>query len=133
MSDSNKPPFTPEQKQATSEALKASGVRFHLSQEEILRVVGGDIEFDKDGLPTVNGVPLAVSLKILGHKHPEIVDSSPKSSQHEDEVAKPPIRVWSELRTVKDKVRYIRDHGLDKFSALLQNRPRLDPLKTPAK
>jgi hypothetical protein len=69
-------------------------------------------------------------LKHLAAKHPYLVYNSPRQSTSAE---KPQIRVWSDLRTVKDKVRYIHERGLEKFAALLRNRPKLDPQKSPAK
>lgn len=118
------------QRQALGSAFRAAGVRFHTSQEETLRLLDGEIEYDENHAPRVNGKPLEESLKALALSRPDIADGRSTRSLKPAEEQQTKIQSKADFQSVKERVDFINMHGEAAFATLPPRRPRIVEVRT---
>jgi hypothetical protein len=91
-----------------------SAPKFKVSNEEVIRLLGGVVNFDADGVPVTNGVPLNSALENVAKVNPHLVASDWKE-HHSPETQ---VKSRLDLPTTKDKVEFISKYGEMAFAKL---------------
>jgi len=90
-------------------------VRFKISPDEVIRHLGGVVDFDADGQPMNAGKPLGERLRDFASINPMSIAGS-ISEVHD--AGQSSIRAKSDLKSDKEKSDFISKNGFAKFSAL---------------
>jgi hypothetical protein len=106
------------QRETISAAFKTAGINFQFSQDQILKVVAGELEVNDDGTAWVNDVDLSAFLKYVATKHPELVRPPEKAELVEGGATTARILAKGDLKNVHEKSLYITSKGFSKFAAL---------------
>ena len=106
-------------KDSLREAFRESGVKFH-NQSDALTLLG-EIEYDSENKPYVNGVPLAKAVQDLALANENLVDGRSIRSLKEKQVDKTP-KSKGDLDQA-GKIAFIAEKGLAAFEALPNKRP----------
>ena len=113
------------EQKAVEQIFESSPVKFKVSNADVLKTIG-TIRFDADGVPIANGVQLSVALENVGMVNPQMVAGT-WQEHHRPESQ---IRSKADLKTVADKVEYIKQFGEMQFARLPQTAPvELDETK----
>lgn len=111
------------QQDATRQAFRDSGVKFRTTPAETLKLLG-EIEYDAEGAPFVDNLPLAEALQqfALRDENANIVDGrSIRSLREKQENTGPKWK--GDFASIKEKTLWISENGLTKFEALPTKQP----------
>jgi len=95
-------------------------VRFKIGPDEVIRHLGGTVDFDADGQPLNAGKPLAERLRDFAAVNPQAIAGSISETHDGGESS---IRAKSDFKSDKEKSEYISKVGLAAFAKLPATRP----------
>lgn len=108
------------QQQNTRAAVRDSGVTFH-NIDDVMKLVG-QIEYDDQGNPSVDGVPLSKALQEFALANETHVDGRSIRALKEKQADSTP-RSKADFKTIQDKVEFIKANSQAAYEAL--------PLRSP--
>jgi hypothetical protein len=108
--------------EAVTAAFARSSVRFRLPNNEVMRLVEGDVALGEGNALTVAGKPFKTALEELATRYPYLVDGRTTKSLRSAPEEQTRKLTKGDLKDAKAKSAYISQHGLAAFEALILGR-----------
>lgn len=116
-----------QERKAVDSVFSTSPIKFKVSNNEVIRMLGGVVSFDADRNPVVNGVPLQSAIENVARIVPHAVATA--VGEIHDKGASS-VRSLEDLPTLQDRVAYVAAHGDLAFGRLPRTSNETQPVPT---